>query len=267
MSDRGISGAGAEQRWRSQDWRIIPESLETPTMNMALDESLTMRVGRGDRPATLRIWGWSRTCIVLGRFQSVKNEVDEIAAAENDVSLVRRISGGGAMFIEPEGAITYSIFAPEPIVKGLSFAESYAFFDSWVIESLQELGVDAWYAPLNDIASAGGKIGGAAQARRGGAVLHHTTIAYQMNVPLMLKVLRIGKEKLSDKGVQSADKRVGPLRQQTELPRDVIIHHLIGSFGDRYGLTEDSVTPKELAEANQLIETQFGTEGWKYSLP
>ncbi len=268
MSDRGIiSGAGAEQRWRSQDWRIIPESFETPTMNMALDESLTMRVGRGDRPATLRIWGWSRTCIVLGRFQSVKNEVDEIAAAENDVSLVRRISGGGAMFIEPEGAITYSIFAPEPIVKGLSFAESYAFFDSWVIESLRELGVDAWYAPLNDIASAGGKIGGAAQARRGGAVLHHTTIAYQMNVPLMLKVLRIGKEKLSDKGIASADKRVGPLRQQTNLEREEIIAHMIETFRRKTGGVDDLITSKERAESERLVETRFGTREWIYVLP
>ncbi len=267
MSDRGISGAGAEQRWRSQDWRIIPESLETPTMNMALDESLTMRVGRGDRPATLRIWGWSRTCIVLGRFQSVKNEVDEIAAAENDVSLVRRISGGGAMFIEPEGAITYSIFAPEPIVKGLSFAESYAFFDSWVIESLQELGVDAWYAPLNDIASAGGKIGGAAQARRGGAVLHHATIACELDTALMARVLRIGREKLSDKGIASAAKRVSPLRQQTNLPRDTIIERLVASFADRYGLTPDTVHPDEEAEAERRVTEQFATHEWRYILP
>ena len=268
MSDRGgIVGASADQRWRSQDWRIIPESLEAPNQNMALDESLTLRVGRGDRPATLRIWGWKSKCVVLGRFQSIKNEVDEAAAAEHDVSLVRRISGGGAMFIEPEGAITYSIFAPEPIVKGLSFAESYAFFDSWVIESLRDLGVDAWYAPLNDIASAGGKIGGAAQARRGGAVLHHTTIAYQMNMPLMLKVLRIGKEKLSDKGISSADKRVGPLRQQTNLERKEIIAHMIETFRQKTGGTDDLVTPEERAEGERLVATRFGTRAWIYVLP
>ena len=268
MTEHGaVVGASAEARWRSQEWRIIPESREEPTMNMGLDEALTLRVGRGERPATLRIWGWRSKCVVLGRFQSVRNEVDEAAAAENDVSLVRRISGGGAMFIEPEGAITYSIFAPDPIVKGLSFAESYAFFDSWVIESLRELGVDAWYAPLNDIASAGGKIGGAAQARRGGAVLHHTTIAYQMNMPLMLKVLRIGKEKLSDKGISSADKRVGPLRQQTNLEREAIIAHMIETFRRKTGGTDDVVGADERAESRRLVETRFGTREWIYVLP
>ena len=105
-------------------------------------------------------------------------------------------------------------------------AESYRFFDAWVVDALREL-IDAWYAPLNDISSAAGKIGGAAQARRGGAVLHHTTMAYKMNLPLMLEVLRVGKEKLSDKGVTSADKRVAPLRQQTNLPRVAIIEHMV----------------------------------------
>lgn len=259
--------ADHDARWRAYDWHVIPGVARPPLMNMALDEVLTLRVGRGERPPTLRIWGWDRRCVVLGRFQSVRNEVDEAAMRAEGVELVRRISGGGAMFIEPEGAITWSIYAPEEIVRGMSFPESYAFFDAWVVDALRDLGVDAWYAPLNDITSAGGKVGGAAQARRGGAVLHHTTMAYQMNVPLMLKVLRIGKEKLSDKGVTSADKRVGPLRQQTDLPRDTIIEHLVGQFRDRYGLTDDNVTPDEEAEAERLVRERFGTEAWIHFLP
>jgi lipoate-protein ligase A len=262
-----LSTADADARWRAYSWHLIPQVARAPLMNMALDEVLTLRVGRGERPPTIRIWGWSDRCIVLGRFQSVRNEVNEAAARENGVQLVRRISGGGAMFIEPEGAITYSIYAPEALVQGMNFPESYAFFDAWVVQALRGLGVDAWYAPLNDIASSGGKIGGAAQARRGGAVLHHTTMAYQMNIPLMLQVLRIGQEKLSDKGIPSADKRVGPLRQQTDLPRAVIIGHLIASFRDRYGLTDDAETADELAEAEALVKTRFGTREWIYFLP
>lgn len=259
--------ARAAARWQAYDWQLIPQVARPPLMNMALDEVLTLRVGRGERRPTIRIWGWDARCIVLGRFQSVRNEVNEDAAKANDVQLVRRISGGGAMFIEPEGAITYSIYAPESLVTGMNFPESYAFFDAWVVQALRDLGVDAWYAPLNDITSSGGKIGGAAQARRGGAVLHHTTMAYQMNIPLMMQVLRIGQEKLSDKGIASADKRVGPLRQQTDLPRDAIIDHLIGSFRDRFGLTDDRETPGELAEAEELVKTRFGTREWIYFLP
>lgn len=257
----------AAARWRSYDWQLIPEIKQRPVINMALDEVLTLRVGKGIRKPTIRIWGWASKCVVIGRFQSVKNEVDEAAAAVNDVEIVRRISGGGAMFIEPEGAITYSIYAPEQMVRGLSFPESYAFFDAFVVDALRSLGVDAWYAPLNDITSSGGKIGGAAQARRGGAVLHHTTCAYQMNVPLMLSVLRIGKEKISDKGIASADKRVGPLRQQTELPREAIIEHMVSSFRENYGLTLGGLLDDEMAEAEDLVKSRFGTDSWKYFLP
>ena len=269
MSDHPIRAAvaGEDERWRRYDWQLILAIPQRPLINMALDEILTVRVGSGQRPPSIRVWGWTTKCVVLGRFQSVKNEVDEAAAREHGVEIVRRISGGGAMFIEPEGAITYSIYAPEAMVQGLSFAESYAFFDAWVVEAMRSLGIDAWYAPLNDITSSAGKIGGAAQARRGGAVLHHTTMAYQMNVPLMLSVLRIGKEKLSDKGITSADKRVGPLSQQTDLPRGAIIDHIVETFRGKYGLTVDGITDDEMAEASELVTTRFGTEKWLYFLP
>jgi lipoate-protein ligase A len=267
MTDPVEAARAAEPRWREHDWRLISGVARDPLMNMALDEVLTLRVGRGERPPTIRVWGWTRRCVVLGRFQSVRNEVDEAAAVANQVELVRRMSGGGAMFIEPEGAITYSIYAPETMVRGLTFPESYALFDSWVVDALRELGLDAWYAPLNDITSSGGKIGGAAQARRGGAVLHHTTMAYEMNVPLMMQVLRIGKEKLSDKGITSAEKRVGPLRQQTELPRDEVIARLIGTFERKFGLQQGNLADDELAEAERLVDERYGTRDWIYFLP
>jgi len=256
-----------DERWKRYDWQQLPSTPLDPAMQVALDETLTLAVGRGERQPAIRFWNWASPAIVLGRFQSVRNEVNEDVASAEGITLVRRISGGGAMFIEPEGAITYSIYAPEDIARGLTFPESYAFFDSWVIDALRELGVNAWYAPLNDITSDGGKIGGAAQARRGGAILHHTTMAYQMNTQLMARVLRIGKEKLSDKGVQSADKRVGPLRQQTDLDRDVIIHHLVGHFRARFGLADDHLRPHEIEDARNRVAERFGTEAWLRVLP
>ena len=67
----------------------------------------------------------------------------------------------------------------------------------------------------------------------------------------LARLWAIGKEKLSDKGVSSADKRVAPLRNQTNLDRDVIIHHLIGHFRARYGLRESQITPKESEDADE----------------
>ncbi|HEV2127017.1 MAG TPA: biotin/lipoate A/B protein ligase family protein [Thermomicrobiales bacterium] len=255
------------ERWRHQEWQVIPPRPLLPAENLALDEVLTQRVGRGERLPTLRFWSWARKAIILGRFQSVQNEVYAEVAAQHEIDVVRRISGGGAMFVEPEGAITYSVYVPESFVRGLSFAESYEMFDSWVLDALRDLGVNAWYQPLNDITSEGGKIGGAAQARRGGAVLHHTTMAYQMTTGVLGTVLRVGQEKLSDKGIRSADRRVGPLRQQTEMERDAIIAHLIEHFRSRFGLHDDELTLEEEAEMQRLVDEQFGTRDWTYFLP
>ena len=256
-----------EWRWRERSWALLPAEPASPAMNLALDEELTLRVGTDQRPPTLRIWQWTSSCIVLGRFQSVRNEVQEENARELDVEVVRRISGGGAMFIEPEGAITWSLYAPLELVSGMSFAESYVFLDSWAVAALRSLGIDAWYAPLNDITSSAGKIGGAAQARRGGAILHHTTMAYQMNIPTMLQVLRIGQEKLSDKGIRSADKRVAPLRQQTNLPRQAIIDHLIATFAEWTDLREDRLTADERAGAEERAMVRFSSDEWRNILP
>jgi lipoate-protein ligase A len=172
------------------------------------------------------------------------------------------------MFIEPEAAVTYSIYAPAELVAGMTFADSYAFFDEWAVKALRDLGVDATYVPLNDIASPSGKIGGAAQKRLGnGGVLHHVTMAYDMDGDRMAQVLRIGREKLSDKGTKSANKRGDPLRSQTGLPRAEIIDRMVQTFRSEHGLVDGEITPEEYAKAEQLVAEKFGTDEWLYRVP
>lgn len=253
--------------WRQYRWKLVRGTPVVSAMNHALDEALTRRVGGGERAPTLRFWDRIEPEVVIGRFQSVRNEVDEEAARGYGVQILRRMTGGGAMFVEPENVITYSIYAPSDLVSGMSFVESYAFLDDWVVQALRSLGIDAWYQPINDITSSNGKIGGAAQARRYGAVLHHVTMSYDLNSSRMVEVLRIGKEKLSDKGVASAEKRVGPLRQQTNLPKSAIIERMIRIFAARHGLEEDELSGEEIAEAGELIRAKYGTPEWTYVLP
>lgn len=261
-------GASARlERWRRYPWQLLTEPPETPTMHMALDEVLLEAVARGARAPSLRIWEWASAAVVLGRYQSVRNEVDEDAAAKHGVSVVRRITGGGAMFVVPGGVITYSLYAPLELVAGLSFRESYAFLDAWVVQNLRDMGVEASWQPINDITSPGGKIGGAAQTRRGGAVLHHVTMAYQLDGPVMTAVLRVGREKLRDKGIASADKRVAPLKAQTALPRERIERQLVSAFRDLHGLRQGAVTDSERKLAKDLADAKHASHDWVHLLP
>jgi lipoate---protein ligase len=254
--------------WNDYEWELVHPGPLDPLTHLALDQVLAEEVGDGRRNPTLRIWEWEQPAVVIGSFQSVKNEVDPENAAKYGFRVVRRISGGGAMFMDAGAIITYSIYAPVDLVAGMSFADSYAFFDEWTVQALQSLGVDASYQPLNDIASPAGKIGGAAQKRLGnGGVLHHVTMAYDMDGDRMAEVLRIGREKLSDKGTTSANKRVDPLRRQTGKTRDEIIERMVSTFRDLHGLKDGVITDREFALAAELVELKFGTDEWLYRVP
>jgi lipoate-protein ligase A len=254
--------------WRDYDWRLVHDEPQDPALHMAIDEVLTEEVAAGRRPPTLRVWEWAAPAVVIGSFQSLRNEVDLEAARRHGVTVVRRISGGGAMFIEPGNTITYSLYAPAALVQGMSFADSYAFLDDWVLGALGELGIRAWYQPLNDITSDHGKIAGAAQKRvSAGAVLHHVTMSYDIDADKMLQVLRIGREKLSDKGTTSAQKRVDPLRSQTGMSRAAVIEAFKDHFRRRYRTVDGTVSDQERARAEQLVIDKFDTDGWLHRVP
>ena len=65
--------------WNDYDWQLIHEGPQPPALHMALDAAITDEVGAGLRPPTLRIWEWAEPAVVIGRFQSLKNEVDPTA--------------------------------------------------------------------------------------------------------------------------------------------------------------------------------------------
>lgn len=255
------------ERLVAAGWHLIDEHPMLPAEHVALDEVLLGEVAAGRRPPVVRFWAWAAPAVIIGRFQSLKNEVDEAAARTMGVTVVRRASGGGAMFVQPGSTITYSLYLPDELVRGVSIRDSYELLDRWCVETFNELGVQATYQPLNDITSPEGKIGGAAQLRRPGVVLHHTTIAYEMNPEDMVRVLRIGQEKLSDKGVTSAAKRVSPLRRQTQLVREAIVAALAEGFDRRFGLTAGTLIDAEVTAARELVASKYGTEAWTRDLP
>lgn len=259
---------GHASTWDDHTFEIIHSEPFHPALHVALDEVLPHEVAAGRRGPVLRFWEWDAPLVVIGSFQSVRNEIDSEALRRRGMSVVRRITGGGAMFMEAGNCITYSLVAPTSLVDGMSFEQSYAFLDSWVMDALAEIGVKARYVPLNDIASEEGKIGGAAQRRfASGVVLHHVTMAYDIDADAMLDVLRIGREKLSDKGTKSANKRVDPMRSQTGMERTAIIEAFIDHFERTRSTVRSDYTPEELAKAEELVRTKFGTDEWTNRIP
>ena len=258
---------GKASSWLDHEFEVIAPVSLPAAEHVALDEVLAHSVGTGLRKPTLRFWDWSDSVVVIGSYQSVKNEVDMDAAAEHGVQVVRRVTGGGAMFMEPGNCITYSLTVPTSLVDGVNIEQSYQQLDAWVLGALNKVGIRARYVPLNDIASDKGKIGGAAQKRfANGVLVHHATLAYDIDASKMLQVLRTGREKLSDKGITSANKRVDPMRSQTGLERNSIIEAFISHFAELYQTQAGSYLPQELEAAKALVSSKFLTEEWLYKV-
>ena len=259
---------GAALSWDDIDFEVIHGPVVDPMVNVALDETLVEDVAAGRRKPFMRLWEWNGPQVVIGSFQSYQNEVQPDGVERYGITVSRRVTGGGAMFMEPGNCITYSLVIPTALVDGMSFEQAYPYLDQWVMEVLEKLGIKAKYVPLNDIASEAGKIGGAAQKRwANGYMVHHVTMAYDIDAVKMNEVLRIGMEKIRDKGTRSAVKRVDPMRSQTGLPREEIMRVFFDHFKDKYHATEGAITEKDLEVARARCETKFARPEWVHRIP
>ena len=256
-----------DDRLGESKWEVLAPSSHSAHMHMALDEVLLEQVIAGRRPPTMRLWRWVESALVIGSHQSVMNEVDQGAARGLGFIVTRRMSGGGTMLCEPDRTFTYSLYLPERLVAGISFRQSYAVLDAWAVRALEEMGVPASYREINDIISPRGKIAGAAQARRRGFVLHHTTGAHSMNVEVLPRLIRLGRESLSGRGVRSAEKAVSPLSWFTTLSCDEVERKLFDYFTRTFDARESSLTSEELDRAERLVESKYSTAAWVNRLP
>src|SRR6266851_662078 len=255
------------ERLAELEWDLIPYTPHLPHMHMALDEVLLQRVITGARRPTVRFWDWIEPTLVIGSHQTVLNEVDVVAAQARGFTITRRMSGGGTMLCEPNRTITYSLYLPAAVVAGLSFRQSYAALDAWAVRSFVALGVPATYREINDIISPRGKIAGAAQARRRGFVLHHTTIAHTMDPNLVPRLIRVGRDRLSERGVRSAEKPVSPLSWFTSTDCAGVARHMERSFASDFHVRKSEVTTDELDAARELESTKYATAGWINRVP
>lgn len=242
-------------------WRLIPVEINHPLMNIALDE-VAMESVRLTGVPIIRFYKWSPHATVIGYFQSMQDEVDVEKCKEMGIVCVRRLSGGGAVYNDDK-MVTYSIIAPEDMYsKGIH--ESYKVLCQPIIDALEILGLQGEFKPINDILVNGKKISGNAQTRRGGVVLHHGTLLYTLDLKTMFSILKVDKQKISDKAIKNVEERVTCLLNHKNISEDELRIALEKAFVKDKEFFIDVWNENEIKRAKELVEAKYSKEEWNF---
>ncbi len=250
-------------------WRLLGFTKNDAAMNMAIDEAILIGRSKGESPNTVRLYGWDPSAVSIGFFQSLDAEVDLETCRTLGVDVVRRITGGGAVFHDSQGEVTYSlVFGEEERVIPRDILESYRLICSGVIRGLEVLGVKASFQPVNDIVVGERKISGNAQTRRRGVVLQHGTVLVDSDLEKMFRLLKVSDEKIRDKMISSAEERVTNLKK--ELPKKPSLNDVAEALRRGFEeslkipLTKGGLTEKEVRLAKVLAKEKYSNPEWTH---
>ncbi len=245
------------------EYRLLETGYKKAAWNMAVDEAVMTHVSSGKSPPTLRFYGWSPPSVSIGYFQSLEEEVDQTALKDLQIDVVRRMTGGGAVFHEHE--LTYSIIIPEDQIPN-DILESYKLVCGAIVNGLEEMGMAAVFAPLNDIIVDGKKISGNAQTRRMHCMLQHGTILLKVNVDRMFTLLKVPSEKMRDKIISNVKERVTSVKDCLGKEASFQKTSLAMKNGFKKTLDiefkEGQLTESELKLAEELIQTKYANDKW-----
>ena len=224
--------------------------------NLATEQVIFDTLPRGHN--CFLLWQ-NRSAVVIGRHQDALAEIDRAFVEAEGIQLVRRLSGGGAVYHDL-GNLNYSVIAE---AKG-SKAPDMAMFCEPVLRLLHRLGVPAALSGRNDMTVNGQKFSGSAQHLYRGRVLHHGTLLIDSDLSVVSRALRVDPEKIRSKGLSSVRSRVTNLRpflpEEIDLPRfrELLLAEVLKEHpGEELVLSEE-----QLEEIDRLSESRYRSWDW-----
>ena len=230
-----------------------------PRFNLALEETLYRRIRPGDEGIFL-LWRNAAT-VVVGRFQDTAEEVREETVRERGITVVRRITGGGAVYHDL-GNVNYSFLLPRTSEGTLDFAP----FTQPVLRTLQRLGVGAERTDRNDLTIGGRKFSGNAQHMDGQRLLHHGTLLFDSDLSVLSQVLRVREEKYRPKGFASVASRVTNIRPHLgpDVGMEDFLTVLREEVNMEYGLAPLSASDELRAAVIALADERYASRAWTW---
>lgn len=237
--------------------------IESPStdayFNMALEEYVFEHLPKTE--SWFMLWQ-NKNAVVVGKYQNTVGEINAEYVKEHNISVVRRLSGGGAMYHDL-GNINFTYIVNQNTEKPLDFS----VFITPVVSALQSLGVDAQASSRNDIIVSGKKISGNSQHNKNGRTMHHGTLLYSSNLDIIGNALKVKKDKIESKGIKSVRSRVAnicdylPAPLSTEDFKTLLLQNI---FKENNDIQKYSLTSCDISAVKALSESKYAKWEWNY---
>jgi lipoate-protein ligase A len=238
---------------------------------MAIDEAILASRIRNLVPNTIRFYRWNPSAVSVGKFQKIENEVNLDNCRRYGVDVVRRITGGGTVYHDAEGEITYSVVASKDDLGVKDITDIYAKIYAGLAEAIKILGLTADFnkgdaKACPNLMINGKKISGSAQCHKGEVVLQHGTLLLDVDLEKMFTFLRVPWAKTCMDVVNIAKNKITSIKE--ELGKDfsvmTVCQALIEGFRKalKIQLTNGELTSYEFEFAEKLCKEKYATDGW-----
>ena len=230
-----------------------------PAFNLALEETLFESLSP-ENPSMFLIWR-NASAVIIGCHQNTAEEVNETFCREHGIAVVRRPTGGGAVYHDL-GNVNFSFLVWVEKSRLAGFDE----FMRPMVAALRDLGVDAAYTSRNDITVDGRKVAGTAQRRSGQRMLHHGCLLVDVDTSVLSGALAADPEKFHSKGVASHRARIANLREflPAGLSGSECMDMVVSAMTRRCADEERSLDPKLREKAEALAASRYRRWEWNW---
>lgn len=253
-------------------WRFLPLQTNNAFMNMAIDEAiLTARIAE-QVPNTLRFYRWQPSTVSIGKNQNPEAEVYLDACRRLGVDVVRRVSGGGTVYHDYEGEVTYSVTAKTQDMGTADITSVYVKIYEAIKDALRLLGITADFSSGDakncpNLTVNGKKISGSSQTITRGVVLQHGTLLRSVDLPKMFTLLKL-KNATCTQAADIAKRKITSI--QNELGHAVMPGTIANALEQGFRamlkiqLEPGTLSPYEVDLANKLFKEKYATEEWNF---
>jgi len=250
-----------------QVWRLLIDDEVTASFGLSADETLARRVGRGASPPTLRLYSYRSHCALVGRFQHLEQELHLDFCGQHGIAVNRRPTGGGAIIM---GADQLGVALTVPGRERHAYGgarQLMARFSAGLSKALDHLGIDAPFRRRNDLEVGGRKIAGLGIYRdRSGGLLFHASLLVDLDVRLMMQVLRIPLAKIADKDIASVAARTRTVRSilGDDMSFDSVRDEVAEGYANAFGVELESAgwSGSEREAIAALERSKYDTREW-----